>query len=231
MNKKTVLAEPVYEALKERIVDQQFPPETRLNIDALAAELKVSPTPIREALARLAAERLVLSEPFKGYSVSPPLTPSELDDLMHVRSLLETDAIRLAAVRIKRPDLLALERILDELAAIQWPSSSFQTYQHSNQLDRRFHEIIVTAADNRFLLESYCSLNAHVQLARFYRQYDTIAQQDTVEEHQAIYRALAAHDPIAAVQAVERHLKAADARAIGLMETNLTSQNLEPITR
>ncbi len=228
---KTVLAEPVYEALKERIIEQVYAPEARLNIDALAAELKVSPTPIREALARLAAERLVDFAPFKGYSVSPPLTPDEIDDLMHVRTLIETDAIRLAAARIKRPDLLALERLLTELAAIDWPSKDFKTYQHANQLDRRFHEIIISAADNRFLLETYCSLNAHVQLARFYHQYGAVAQQATIEEHQAIYQALEAHDPIAAVQAVEHHLKAADARAYGLMEAHSASPDLKTVLR
>ena len=218
---KTVLTEPIYEAIKVRIMEEEFPPESRLNIDALSAELKVSPTPVREALARLAAERLVIFEPFKGYSVSPPLTPGELDDLIHVRSLIETDAVRLAAVRIKRPDLLALENLLAELAAIPWPSASFQAYQKSNQLDRRFHEIMISAADNRFLLEIYRSLNAHVQLARFYRQYGAIAQQDTVDEHKAIYKALEAHDPIAAVQAMERHLNAAESRAYGLMNTRI----------
>jgi DNA-binding GntR family transcriptional regulator len=217
---KTVLTEPIYEAIKARIMEQEFPPESRLNIDALSTELKVSPTPIREALARLAAERLVIFEPYKGYAVSPPLTPSELDDLIHVRSLIETDAVRLAAVRIKRHDLLALEKLLAELAAIPWPSASFQAYQQSNQLDKRFHEIMIRAADNRFLLETYSSLNAHVQLARFYRQYGAIAHQDTYEEHKAIYKALEAHDPSAAVQAMERHLSAAEARAYGLMDTH-----------
>src|ERR687886_150212 len=97
---RTVLVEPVYQALKERIVDQAFPPGARLNIDALAVELNVSPTPVREALARLAAERLVTFAPFKGYSVLSPLSQRQLADLMHVRQLLEVEAARLAASRV-----------------------------------------------------------------------------------------------------------------------------------
>lgn len=228
---KTVLAEPIYEALKVRIMEQVFPPESRLNIDALAEGLGVSPTPIREALARLAAEKLVVFEPFKGYSVNPPLTPRELADLMHVRGLIETDAVRLAAVRIVRPDLLALERTLSELVAYSKPATEAQSYLRFNQLDRKFHEIMVGAADNRFLLEMYCQLNVHIQLARFYRQYGDVALQDTIEEHRAIYLALEAHDPIAAVRAVESHLNAADARAYGLMDTHAASLNPEAVAR
>lgn len=71
---KTVLADTVYESLKARIMEQVYAPCERLNIDALALKLGVSPTPVREALARLAAERLVTFEAFKGYRVSALLT-------------------------------------------------------------------------------------------------------------------------------------------------------------
>ena len=76
-DEKTVLASTVYDALKERIMDQVYLPGERLNIDGLAADLNLSPTPVREALVRLAAERLVTFESFKGYRVSPLLTPSK----------------------------------------------------------------------------------------------------------------------------------------------------------
>src|SRR4051794_25932079 len=102
---RTVLATPVYEALKERIMDQGLAPGSRLNIDALAETLGTSPTPVREALTRLAAERLVQFVPFKGYSVMPLLDQRQLADLMHVRNLLEVDASRLAASRIILADL------------------------------------------------------------------------------------------------------------------------------
>jgi len=114
---KNVLADSIYDQLKARIMDLVFQPGSRLNIDALAGELNVSPTPIREALARLAAERLVTFEAFKGYSVNQPLTPRQVADLMHVRRLIETDAIRLAARRIQMPELVMLEKVLAAGAA------------------------------------------------------------------------------------------------------------------
>jgi DNA-binding GntR family transcriptional regulator len=208
---KNVLADSLYEQIKERIMELEFEPGSHLNIDALAGELNVSPTPIREALARLAAERLVTFEPFKGYSVNQPLTPRQVADLMHVRRLIELDAVRLAARRILMPELVMLEKILTASQYNQAGSWS-AGYRGFNQLDRAFHEALITAADNPFLLEVYNSLNVHVQLARFHPFYDDTDQSNTCDEHSSIFQALRDHDSEGAVQAVEAHLHQAEMR-------------------
>jgi DNA-binding GntR family transcriptional regulator len=59
---KRPLSDQTYEALRELILDQGLRPGSRLNVDRLARELGVSSSPVREALARLEAERLVVSE-------------------------------------------------------------------------------------------------------------------------------------------------------------------------
>ena len=218
---KTVLASSVYEQLKERIMDQAYPPGQRLNIDALAVDLAVSPTPIREALARLAAERLVTFEAFKGYRVSPLLTPEQVADLMHVRRLIEVDAARLAARQIMLPDLITVEqilqRILDESAHTEVGSWS-HGYRQFNQLDKDFHELILTAADNPFLLTAWRSLNIHIELGRFYQVFQEMDQQQTCVEHDVIFAALRAHNPDAAAAAVETHLHATEERVFRLID-------------
>lgn len=211
---KPVLATSVYESIKTRIMEHSVPPGARLNIDALAQELKVSPTPVREALARLAAEKVITFEPFRGYAVNPPLTPYELSDLMHVRTLLECEAARIAASRIAPPDLLALQQTIHDLAKFH-ATPGFEGYMHFNEVDRNFHEIIFGATGNRFLLESYRSLNVHVQLARFYDHYTQPVLEETVLEHRKIYDALEAHDAEAAVRAIQEHLNIAAMRAYG----------------
>lgn len=109
---RTVLAITIYDALKERIMDQIVAPGERLNMDALALELKVSQTPIREALARLSAEGLISFEPYRGYTVSPFPTSRELAELIHARRLLEGDAVRLTTMRISPISLNASELVL-----------------------------------------------------------------------------------------------------------------------
>jgi len=208
---RTVLAEPIYDALKERIMDQGLAPDARLNIDALAHELGVSPTPVREALARLAAERLVLFAPFKGYAVMPLLTHRRLAELMHVRLLLESDAARQAATRVILAQLRRMERELDAIAALQ-PEPRFHDFRPYNEHDRIFHEILVAAADNSVLLETYRALSAHVQLARLYHGRGEIDYRESVSEHRAIYNALRSRDPEATVAAVCIHIDGVERR-------------------
>lgn len=220
-DQKIALAGAIYERLKERIMDQVYPPRERLNIDALAADLSVSPTPVREALARLSAERLVTFEAFKGYRVSPLLTSAEVAALMHVRRLIEIDAAALAAQRILIPDLIAVEKILQQILE-QSASVEVGTWSHGyhqfNQLDQEFHETIIGAAGNHFLLTAHRSLNIHLELGRFYKVFREMDQQQTCVEHNAIVQALRDRNPAAAAAAVEAHLHATEERIFRLID-------------
>ena len=210
---RTVLSTPVYDALKDRFMDQTFVAGQRLNIDALASSLKVSPTPVREALARLAAERLIELVPYKGYMVSPLLTRRELADLMHVRKLLETDAAYSAATRIGLVDLREMGRIQSEIERLEM-RPRFSDYLAFNLLDQRFHDLLVGAAENTLLLDTYRSLHVHIQLARYFRERPGAEVQASNAEHRAIYEAVSTHDPDAAVLAVRVHLDQSYLRAV-----------------
>src|SRR5436190_18532101 len=93
------LTDRVHEKLKELILDQKLGPGTYLNIDKLCGQLNVSSSPLREALARLSAERLVRFEPFIGYSVAEVPDRKYYLDLMDVRFLLECHAARIGAAK------------------------------------------------------------------------------------------------------------------------------------
>ena len=67
---RQVLTDEVYETLKGMIMDSEIAAGARVNIDALARELRVSQTPIRESLARLESDGLVTKAALRGYSVS-----------------------------------------------------------------------------------------------------------------------------------------------------------------
>jgi DNA-binding GntR family transcriptional regulator len=202
---RTVLVDAVYDALKERIMDQSTTPGVRLGIETLAIELGVSATPVREALARLAAERLVAFEAFKGYTTRPLLTQRQLADLLDVRRLLETKAARLAARTAILADLRGMERELDAMAALS-PTPRYRDFRTYVQHDQRFHERLVQAAGNPFLLETFQSLHSHVQLARLVHDLGTFDDRDNAVEHRAIVEAVRARDPDAAAEAVRVHL-------------------------
>ena len=78
---RRVLADDVFEALTGLVMDHVVAPGERMSIDGLAARLGVSPTPVRESLARLEALGLARKEPLRGYRATPLLSLAELDDL------------------------------------------------------------------------------------------------------------------------------------------------------
>ena len=86
------LAEDMYFGLKDRIILGQLQPGERLNLNALAKENAVSLTVVREAVARLVADRLVRTSPQQGYSVWP-LSVDDVLDLTRVRTEIERLAV------------------------------------------------------------------------------------------------------------------------------------------
>ena len=92
------LASQVRAQLLERIMDRDLPPGARLNIDALAREMGVSSSPLREALAALAARGLVRNEAFLGFSVAPMPDAEFLQDMFDTRLRLEPRLSRITTV-------------------------------------------------------------------------------------------------------------------------------------
>src|ERR1700738_3156914 len=107
---RQTLTDSVYEAVTELVVDQHIEAGARVNIDLVARQLKVSPTPVREALARLEMDGLVVKEPLRGYTVTPMLDTKSLNDLYDVRRLLEPFAARCAAERRDEKVVRTLDR-------------------------------------------------------------------------------------------------------------------------
>src|SRR6266508_3090219 len=96
-------------------MDGVVEPGTRLNIDALARELGISQTSIRESLARLEFDGLVLKEPLRGYWVSSWLSRAEFEDLFEFRLQIEFWAAARAA---ERADAIAVRRFRGEVRSI-----------------------------------------------------------------------------------------------------------------
>src|SRR5262245_57795215 len=97
---RQILTDNVYEAIKALVMDHAIAPGARVNIDALARQLQVSQTPLREALARLESDGLVTKEPLRGYSAAPLMSWKQLDDLYGFRLLVEPWAAGSAATNI-----------------------------------------------------------------------------------------------------------------------------------
>ena len=116
--RRVVLADETYDAIRSKILDHEISPGDHVGIDELARDLSVSQTPIREALARLESDGLVIKIPLRGYQATALVSVEEFDELFQFRSLIEPWAAAAAAQRGVRGDLDALNAELERATRI-----------------------------------------------------------------------------------------------------------------
>jgi DNA-binding GntR family transcriptional regulator len=210
--RRSVLSDTTYEAIKLLIMDNRLAPGARISMEGLARELEVSPTPVREALARLDAEGLVVKRPLAGYTVSPQLDLAAFEDLFRMRMLLEPEAARLAAGRpVDLAELTDLNDLNERMANVP-AGEGYAAYRDQVALDARFHDAIAAASGSPLLREAISRLRAHMHLYRLY--WGSGIATTTAAEHDRIVAALSARDPDAAAEAMYTHLRASHDRLI-----------------
>lgn len=198
------LSNAAFNEVRRRIISLQIQPGTRINIHLMAKELGISPTPLREALTKLAAQKLIRVETYKGFSVEPLLNPQQLKDLCAIRSLLESYAIEAFT---KAPDPQILAGLRDEVNQMEKLAKgrSFDGMVF-NDMDRSFHENIIAAANNALLLDTYKSINVHVQIARLFHQRAASHALAANFEHRSMIEAMERADTKASVTALSAHI-------------------------
>jgi DNA-binding GntR family transcriptional regulator len=205
------LAQQVRARLLERIMDRDLPPGARLNIDALARDMGVSSSPLREALAALAARGLVRNEAFLGFSVAPMPDAAFLHAMFDTRLRLEPWLAACAARRITPPQLAQLRGALAGMApeARQGP---WQRHNAHATADECFHDTIAEASGNAPARQALAALNAQIHVSRLYLAVQTGAE--TAAEHRHLLAALEARDPAAAEAAMTAHLEGSRERLV-----------------
>lgn len=227
--RRTVLTDAVYDALLARLMDHTMEPGDRIGIDQVARDLDVSPTPVREALARLESEGLVQKTPLKGYRASPLLDAAGFADLFEMRLLTEPYASARAAERVDASVLARLEESAAVMQQFAEASSDDSDRTGSDRVDAdrigadrveafkvfaledgRFHQLIADHCGNTLLAEGIARLRAHRHLYRLYFTEGIAAE--TAREHERILAALRTGDATAAEAAMRTHLACSQRR-------------------
>src|ERR1700712_642343 len=190
---RQVLADHVYDELIESLVDGRVAAGSALNIDALAREMEVSQTPIREALARLESTGLVRRTALKGYRVAPVLSTEELVELMDARLVLEPVNAFLACNRVTDSLVAVMDTAIADMAAAP-TGPTFADFREYLEADERFHNHIAEAASHRFLLSAYAALGGQVQRMRLFAGDGVPDAEHAIREHGRIRDAFADGD-------------------------------------
>ncbi|OMH36682.1 GntR family transcriptional regulator [Tersicoccus sp. Bi-70] len=210
---RQLLADYVYQELLSSLMDGRLEPGSGLGIDRMAAEFAVSPTPIREALARLESTGLVHRVALKGYRVAPLFTPEELAELMDARLVIEPAIAERACAHATKDLLTALRVAVDDLRTAP-TGPTFAEYGAYWEADERFHRLIAEQADNRFLLNGYRALGGQVQRFRFFGNLGVTDAECAIAEHTRVLEAFTAQNPAGAREAMRAHILRVRDRAV-----------------
>ncbi len=197
------LADDVADRLREAIVSGRFGPGERLREETLAKSIGVSRGPVREALARLEREGLIVIRRNRGAIVAR-LSDEDLDEVYSLRVAIEVLAVRRVAERI---DAAGLERLQAIVNRIETAVGRGIDPGEAADLDLAFHDQIYDLAAHRRLRDVWFSLRPQIHILLLDRNVTVDDFREFVaSSHQDILDALRARDAAQAVALVEDHL-------------------------
>ena len=196
------LTKLLVEELKTAMITGKLAPGERLSEEKLAASLKVSRIPLREALRRLETEGYVTFLPNHEVAVSKP-TMEELEDYYAIASVLEGLAARLAVERAQ-PEELSRLRELHQLLREAYQERDLGRYFEANS---NFHHFIAEIAGNERLYRLIDQMRREIKKTRIFSLHLPQRLDYSMREHDQILDAFLKKNPELAEAMIVRHLK------------------------
>ncbi|RMF80116.1 MAG: GntR family transcriptional regulator [Chloroflexi bacterium] len=208
------VSDVIYRELKQRILNREFSPGQKLNLNQLEAQLDVSRTPLKSALARLQIEGLVEIHPRRGTYISE-FSKQDIVECFELRIALEAQTLRYAFADDNQALLAQILRLLDEMESY-FPEEANWLEQLPDYMerDRLLHRHFIELAHNSHIMQAYERANVQgyiVIMGGKFRYADT---RKTQAEHREIANALQARDLPQLLTAARNHLEQACERAV-----------------
>ena len=200
--------------LRAMLIEGAIAPGAKLNERELCEQLKISRTPLREAIKMLASEGLVELLPNRG-AIALSLSEQDVIDTFEVMASLEAQSGELAAARITDAELAEIRALHFEMLAAYTRRDLPRYYA----LNAQIHACINAAAKNPVLARTYAQLNARLQASRFRSNQDGQKWQRAVNEHERMIDALSRRDGAAMRAVLVEHLNNKLDAVLDLMRT------------
>ena len=213
---KSLMREVAYERFKAELFKRNLVPGQFVSQVELCTLLDVPLGPTREALKRLEAESLVRLIPQRGIQIAD-IGVRLIREAFEFRTILELAAVRRFAVTADDATLLELERstraVLERMASGDEPDGKL--IDVALQVDWGMHNLMIEAIGNHILINAHQQNFDKIRMIRLHGRSPRFLPL-ALEEHLAVIKALKRRDPEAAASALQRHLAAAERRALGL---------------
>ena len=216
-HKPISIADQVFEQLERDILTGKYPQGEVLSEMRLSSELGVSRTPIREAIRRLEQEHIL--EDTRHGLVVIGISRQDMLDIYEIRLQLEGLAAKRAAASITDDVLSEMKEVLDlQRFYIESEKEPGENSDQIKNLDSRFHELLYNSCGSRPYADTLISL--HKKIIKYRKASVTHHGRavHALEEHTAIYEALAAHDGDRAAEASLRHVENARANLADIIQ-------------
>jgi DNA-binding GntR family transcriptional regulator len=203
-----LLGDSVHTALLDRVLDGRLAPGSPLSVPALAAELGVSRSPVRESVQRLIAEGIAVSAPHAGARVTT-VSVDDLAEVLRVREVLDGLAAAEATERVDRTGLSRLTALVDaeERALAGRPHPA-----RDATMDLEFHAAVREISGNATLADTLRRLEVRAHLAGAALWSEQRHRELAVGEHRRILAAVEAGDVVGARAAASAHVAAIGVR-------------------
>ena len=240
---KSVNTDVAYEFIRKRILSGEYPAGHALMTELLATEIKVSRTPVRDALRKLETDGLVTIRAHLGASVKR-MELREFREMCDLRLALESHAAGLAAVNHTEGDLSeiryaleAMRRLTDQIIAA---SQEQPLLSELVREDVRFHIAVMTAAKNDLMKKEILRLHLVNRVvsgtmvggkSSVQKAESDARRRLVLAKHNDIYTAIAASDPVTAKREMEFHLQELIDHNLLLMtqaESGILARDLTP---
>lgn len=209
------LIEEAYRRIKELIFLQRLVPGQRLVYDDLARMLKMSRTPIINALNRLEQQGLVVSESFKGFQVKP-MDIQEAIDAFGIREALETYSVKQAIEHGTPEDFEKLEGKL-----VDYESYTPNYYERNKMLfDAKFHLQITEMTGNRILKWHLKTNLEHLYLRADLSNYNAERMNTAANEHRRLFDRMKIKDSLGSIEIIRLHIQNARDQVIACLSEN-----------
>ncbi|RBP47533.1 GntR family transcriptional regulator [Roseimicrobium gellanilyticum] len=202
--RRSTLAEEVAAQVRRAIISGQIAEGSQVSEPKLAEQLHVSRVPVREALAELEHDGVVVFD-HRGRCQVRQFTKADFEEILSLRLNLELMSVKLAAEKVTSQDLALLKSNLDAL-------EEEKDVTNISRLDVEFHDLIMQAARHERLRVCWHTVRTQFELLlakahRWQAANDIPVSDHALRGHRPIFRALSAGDPEKAVQQMQKHIR------------------------
>jgi DNA-binding GntR family transcriptional regulator len=184
------LVDRVSHEVRRSIIEGRVRPGESLSISDLATDLGVSPSPVREALQRLAGQGLVLLRPART-AVIAPLEVGDLEEIYRLRQLIEVDAVVRALALLTQDDVREMEAELETARVAALDTTAF--WEAHDAFHRVLLQPVLTPRLDQLITQLWQSAQRYIRLV--YIETDALSERNAVERHVPLIDAARSADP------------------------------------